>query len=65
MFHTENIKGNRVEYAYLLTDTSWPPTLYAIRGIDPETELRVISPANNPQRVLYVYADDLWIMAKA
>ena len=50
-------------YAYLMTDTSWPPTLYEVRETDPETELVIVSPAGNPNRVLYVYREDLWIMA--
>ncbi len=56
----ENTKGNRMEYAYLITDTSWPPTLYEVKGSDPETDLVIISPAGRPNKVLYVYEDDIW-----
>jgi hypothetical protein len=47
-------------YAYLITDTSWPHTLYEVKGSDPETDLVIIAPAGNPNRVLYVYEDDIW-----
>jgi hypothetical protein len=48
------------EYAYMLNDNSRPPRLYEVHGVDPETDLVILSPADNPQQVLYVYEDDIW-----
>lgn len=50
-------------FAYLLDDPTWPPTLHEVRNTDPETDLVIVSPVGNPQRVLYVYQEDLWVMA--
>jgi hypothetical protein len=49
-----------MEYAYLMNDQSWPPLLHVIKGVDPETSLVIVSPVDKPERVLYVYEDDIW-----
>lgn len=58
-------KGKTMGYAYMNDDQLWPPTLYEIRGEDLDTGLKIVSPVNNPNRVLYVYPEDLWMMADA
>lgn len=50
-------------FAYRLDDQIWPPMLHEIRGIDPETDLVIVSPINNPNRVIHLYREDLWIIA--
>jgi hypothetical protein len=47
-------------YAYLVNDPLWPPTLHEVKGTDPETNLVMVSPVDNPCRILYVYEDDIW-----
>jgi len=49
-------------FAYLLSDPLWPPVLHEIRGEDPETGLVIVSPVGNPQRVLYLYPEDIWTL---
>lgn len=51
------------DYAYLLDDPLWPPVLHQVKDTDPETGLKIVSPVNNPNRVMFVYEDDLWVMA--
>jgi hypothetical protein len=58
MYLMENTKMR--EYAYLLDDPNWPPLLYEIRGKDLETDLIIVSPVLNKNKVLYVYEDDIW-----
>lgn len=53
------------DYAYLLNDPLWPPTLHEVKGTDPETGLVMISPVDNQCRILYVYEEDVWTIAKA
>jgi hypothetical protein len=53
------------DYAYLISDPLWPPTLHEVKGTDPETDLVMVSPVNNPGRILYLYPEDLWIIASA
>jgi hypothetical protein len=57
----ENTK--MTNYAYLLDDPHWPPLLHEIKGKDPETDLVIVSPINQGTRVLYVYPEDLWVIA--
>lgn len=49
-----------MEYAYLISDPDWPPTLYEVRGEDSETGLKIVSPAGRPEKVLYLYPEDIW-----
>jgi hypothetical protein len=47
-------------YAYLMDDPNWPPEMHEIVGRDEETELLIVSPVENPQRVLYLYPENIW-----
>lgn len=55
------------DYAYLLDDTSWPPTLYEViqhnRSERPDRETYTLRDTKKPDRVLWVPAGDVWVIA--
>jgi hypothetical protein len=57
------------DYAYLLNDQLWPPTLYEVVQHNwcenEELETYTLRDTKKPSRVLWVPASDVWVVATA
>lgn len=59
--------GNRGDsqmnsFAYRLDDQNWPPTMFEVLGDDPETGMVILSPVNNPAKVIFLKPSEIWVI---